>query len=367
MQRERDLLTPVLDRDERPKTPQTLQNRSSPAFSPTFNSKNQQLASNNAKSPSIALFIPSGQTFSYLSGPLSPLTNNSGNLLFKSHRLSLSFFGEEFSYDLDMLENDPAAIIELLKAIESEKHNWMVVGAHYRRIGNAMAAVSVIEALISCKSLRVPVFSVYHLRVHPPEVMTAQGHTESDLKPAYLLLSGCEIDIAKRIKATQPVDAEKHYKRSQALLQKVYGTLEVPDSKQPCIISTASSLRLLCSPDTSVNETLPSADARRNSYLERELSKLRKDLNEQKTLLAEMRTLKRKLEDDVAYERSGRRRLLRDFDALQKELENARKMENHALSQVKREVDARRKAEESARSEKGMRQELQNILEKSSK
>lgn len=180
--------------------------------------------------------------------------------------------------------------------------------------------------------------------------MTAQGMPESDLKPAYLLLSGCEIDLAKRVKLTKPRDADRHYQRSQHLLQKVYGTFQTPESKQSQDIHRPL-------------HAVQSQEEKEGSRLERELRSLRKERNEQDTLLAELRAAKRKLEADFGYESRGRRRLLRDFDDLQKELAVARKTEKNALSQIKREVDARRKAEETARNEKGMRLELQRLCE----
>ncbi|KAG6858288.1 hypothetical protein C0993_006073, partial [Termitomyces sp. T159_Od127] len=73
----------------------------------------------------------------------------SANLSSSNHVICFSFFGEDFTYDLNTLDKDPRSVIELLKATESERGNWMMVGAHYRRAGNPSAAISVMEALIS--------------------------------------------------------------------------------------------------------------------------------------------------------------------------------------------------------------------------
>ncbi|KAG6901062.1 hypothetical protein C0995_001293 [Termitomyces sp. Mi166 len=319
---------------------------------PAFRENGKQLASNAATSSTASLLIPSVLSASSrpsgsTSVPTSPI---SANLVSSSHVICFSFYGEDFTYDLNTLEQDPKPVVELLKATESERGNWMMVGAHYRRAGNPKAAISVIETLIS--------------------FMTAQGTPEGDLKPAYLLLSGCETDMAKRVKLVRPSDAEEHYKRSQRLLQKVYGTLETSDSQQWQQSRRASVSRTLLPVQSrqephpiSTNDNIPKEGSPINARLERELRLLRKERNERNTLLAELRAAKHKLEDDFGHEYRGRRRLLRDFDDLQKELATARKMENHALSQVKREVDARRKAEETARTEKGVRQELQRLLE----
>ncbi|KAG6886175.1 hypothetical protein C0993_000693 [Termitomyces sp. T159_Od127] len=190
-------------------------------------------------------------------------------------------------------------------------------------------------------------------------LMAAQGTPESDLKPAYLLLSGCETDMAKRAKSARPSDAEGHYKRSQRLLQKVYGTFETPEPSQK---SPRASVSRSLHPRLEL-ERLPKEGSSLTERLERELRSLRKERNEQNALLAELRSAKRKLEADLGYECRGRRRLLKDFDDLQKELAAAQKVEDNALSQVKREVDARRKAEEAARNEKEMRLDLQRLCE----
>lgn len=63
-------------------------------------------------------------------------------------RLSLSFHGETITYDLKALDSDTRAIIELLKITDSERGNWMTVGAYYRRSGNTRAAMAVIRTMI---------------------------------------------------------------------------------------------------------------------------------------------------------------------------------------------------------------------------
>ncbi|KAG6813557.1 hypothetical protein H0H92_009949 [Tricholoma furcatifolium] len=302
---------------------------------PAFN--HQSLASNAASSsngPLVASYVPRFSN-DHCPSPLSmPHVNK--HPLPSNHVISFSFCGEDFSYDLDTLENDPNAIIALLKATLSERGNWMAVGARYRRSGNAKAAISVIDNFIS--------------------FMTAQGYPEGDLKPAYLLLSGCETDLAKVIKEKSPSDAEVHYKRSQHFLQKALGTNKPLDSEtKPMSLSNTQQEPV--STDNSRSQSKPTLDS------EQEIQSLRSERQEQSAMVAELRAAKRKLEDEVAYECSGRRRLLREYDDLKKELSTARKMENHALSQVKREVEARRKAEETARVEKDRRIELEKLLE----
>lgn len=58
--------------------------------------------------------------------------------------------------------------------------------------------------------------------------MAQQGLSGDDLKPAFLLLSGCEMDLAKRAKLSQASAAEEHYKTAETWLQKVYGVPTPP-------------------------------------------------------------------------------------------------------------------------------------------
>jgi hypothetical protein len=62
--------------------------------------------------------------------------------------LSLCFHGEIITYDLKALDSDTRPIIELLKITDSERGNWMTVGAYYRRCGNTRAAMTVIQTMI---------------------------------------------------------------------------------------------------------------------------------------------------------------------------------------------------------------------------
>ena len=98
--------------------------------------------------------------------------------------------------------------------------------------------------------------------------------------------------------------------------------------------------------------------------LEQEIKSMRKLHNDREAELAQLRMLKRKLEDDYSYERSIRRKYQRELDGLKKECEFAHKMERYALDQVQREVVTRRKAEEVAKSERKMRQELTRFSDK---
>ncbi|KAJ3887697.1 hypothetical protein GG344DRAFT_9836, partial [Lentinula edodes] len=91
--------------------------------------------------------------------------------------IRLCLRGELFSYNLSNLQSDPRKIIELLQSTGSECGNWMTVGACYRRQGNPHAAIAVIQSVV--------------------EVMARYGVSENEIKPAFLMLAGCESDLSK--------------------------------------------------------------------------------------------------------------------------------------------------------------------------
>ncbi|KAF5370807.1 hypothetical protein D9758_001967 [Tetrapyrgos nigripes] len=220
-----------------------------------------------------------------------------------STRISLNFSGETFLYDLQHLDADPREIIELLKSSASERGSYTTVAAHYRRVGNPAAAISVVSAMLEVLALRV---------------------SEQDLKPAFLLLAGCETDLGKNNKADTKASSH-HYSNSQKWLQKVYGSSSVP--------SAASEPSSLTRPST----------------VERQLQSLRDRLNNHVNLLADAHKMKRKLEDDFNLERDKRRKLEREVEELRKERDRARDMEAYALEQMRREIDSRRRAEDRVR------------------
>ncbi|XP_006461214.1 hypothetical protein AGABI2DRAFT_192746 [Agaricus bisporus var. bisporus H97] len=81
----------------------------------------------------------------------------------------------------------------------------MIAGAHFRRIGQPRAAIDIMYAML--------------------EVMVKNGFVEAKLKPVFLLLSGCELDMAISARNAGDLTAsEQHYANVQMWLQKVYGT-----------------------------------------------------------------------------------------------------------------------------------------------
>ena len=201
--------------------------------------------------------------------------------------------------------------------------------------------------------------------------MTARGvqADSEELRPALLLLSGCETDLARLAKKKKEPESviRGHYTAAQRYLQKVFGRADLlqnaernrDNSHEREVFGSISQL------DAARMKVTRRFSPQPNLNLpEQEILALRERHDDQETELAQLRTLKRKLEDDYSYERSMRRKYQRQLDSLEKECEFAHKMERYALDQIKREVATRRKAEEAAKMERKMRLELIQISDK---
>lgn len=93
--------------------------------------------------PAFLSVVPSPSIFSAPTG-LSPSLDS---------RISMTLCGEVIIYDLQSLDRDPEAIVHLLIATASERGNWMIVGAYYRRTGNVHAAITVITMMLEGRSV----------------------------------------------------------------------------------------------------------------------------------------------------------------------------------------------------------------------
>ncbi|KAJ7072214.1 hypothetical protein C8F01DRAFT_1102963 [Mycena amicta] len=218
--------------------------------------------------------------------------------------------GEIITLDLSSLASDPATIIELLRLPACDRGNWLIVAAYYRRMGNHKCAKEVMEAMLEAvKTFNIP---------------------DNDLKPAFLLLSGCETDLGKMEKLKGDSEkASKHYGNAGKWLRKVYGSNPPPESDNPRgTFRPGASLRTRIEARAS-----PGPDYRK---LEREVQSLRDRHARDTTLISEFRTLKRRLEDSIAVERAVRRRMDSEVDQLIRERDGARRMVTIANEQLQR-------------------------------
>ena len=125
-----------------------------------------------------------------------------------------------------------------------------------------------------------------------------RGVSESELKPAYLFLAGCESDLVRLSKATNnQAAASEHYAAAQMWLQKVFGKPDVTknydENQKP-----------------SLQGTKPRAPPEKDniSRLKREIQVLRDQNAQQVQQLVRLRSSKRKIEEDYYYERNLRKK-----------------------------------------------------------
>ncbi|KAF8210401.1 hypothetical protein K438DRAFT_1809618 [Mycena galopus ATCC 62051] len=268
-------------------------------------------------------------------------------------RILMRLYGEPITLDLPALADDPPTVIQLLKITLSERGNWLIVGAYYRRIGNPAAAIAVVTAMIEAmKQFNIP---------------------DNEFKPAFLLLSGCETDLGKL--ARSKGDADKvleHYDNAQKWLHRIYGA-NIPPLPSPSPSTgnskpkTTTPPRAPTSLQSRIDTSGPAPSAPRAHpdprMMEREIQSLRARHTHNTNVLADVRASKRKLEDTVEVERVVRRRLQNELDKVTKERDNARRMEVLALDQMKREVDSRRRAEDRAEEERELRKRIERSME----
>jgi len=160
------------------------------------------------------------------------------------------------------------------------------------------------------------------------------------------MLSGCETDMAKTAQASKndPSMVSEHETAAKVWLQKVFGKIEAEptDIEKP---KTRSKYSLPTRPRALSNpKTAPPFDTERKK-LEQEVRTLRARVANQASQISELRTSKRKLEDDIDYEQDLRRKVQREMEKTMKERDAAWKTEKYALIQVKREISSRRQAE----------------------
>ena len=175
-----------------------------------------------------------------------------------------------------------------------------------------------------------------------------RGMPDSDLKPVYLLLAGCETDLAKLAKAEKKGArvVSSHYASATTWLQKVFGILpsraSEEDKENKPALRMAVEVKQIAQKVTPPNPTPSSAATKELKILERELRCLRDKNAQQADQLSQLRSSKRKLADDYSHERNLRRKYQIRVETLQDERDAARKTERFALEQVKREGSNRK-------------------------
>lgn len=211
---------------------------------------------------------------------------------------------------------------------------------------------------------------------------------EEQLKPAFLMLSGCLTELGKQARlpnGRETAESNACFEQSRYWLQKVYGALKpelamaqqqqqasnsagrprAPSNSNSNSNGTSSRSFPVSTPVTSTSSSsasssLPLSEQR---ALERELMVLRDRHSSFISELTEARTAKRKTEDECSHERTLRRRAEARIDELERQLSKADKRMDSALEQVKREVEARRRAEDRAEDERKARVETERTAQ----
>ncbi|KAJ6499175.1 hypothetical protein C8R45DRAFT_1126457 [Mycena sanguinolenta] len=284
------------------------------------------------------------------------------------NRILMRLCGENITLDLSSLAGDPSTVIELLKVTLSERGNWLIVGAYYRRTGNPAAAIAVVTAMLEGGQLQFRL--AVKLTGFRSRALKQFNIADNDLKPAFLLLSGCETDLGKLARSKGDADkVSEHYSNAQKWLHRIYGANSPPLPSNSPSEDTPKGKPTPPRAPTSLQSRIdtsgpaPSAPRSDSRLLEREIQSLRARNSHNTNVLADMRVSKRKLEDLVEVERVVRRRLQHELDKVGKERDNARRMEILALDQMKREVDSRRRAEDRADEERELRKRAERSAE----
>ena len=212
------------------------------------------------------------------------------------------------------------------------------------------------------------------INVH--SVFRRLGVAEEDMKPAFLMISACHGDQAKRTKDSSGLntpESTRHCQLTLKWLQKVYGTsvpfqnqgsTSAPDpaeaispaEKTPSLSVDSSRNRdgklalpprpsFLPSPRVSLPTSPQHPSVNRIRILERQVDTLRERNSRSEKAVADSEALKRKYEQELSHEKSKRRKVQAELDEISAELKTTRRMEKYASDSTKRETELRRKAE----------------------
>ncbi|KAF4567501.1 hypothetical protein EYR36_011123 [Pleurotus pulmonarius] len=292
--------------------------------------------------------LPKGSVSSKTPSLFSSKTKSAPVMAFSMDgRLSITYHGETFSYDMKTTDGDPRAIIALLKLSTSDPGTWLTAAAYHRRQGYPRSALDILMALL--------------------QFMDGLDVSDTQRKPVWLMLSGCETDMAKTAKGDptpRPAVIAQHYKESVKWLQKVYGVDvpqhyakpdNAPDRHAQTVLTDISSpgTNVIAPPPSSSKLKLehilapkPSAPCPRDEAENLPPSGDRGAKASNQAALLSVQRAKRKLEEDCVHEREQRRRLERELKDLTHELDITKRSQSRLMSQVREEAEARRKAED---------------------
>ena len=202
------------------------------------------------------------------------------------------------------------------------------------------------------------------------------GVTDEDMRPAFLMISACYGDQAKRTKDSSGLntpESTEYYQLSLKWLQKVYGA-SVPLQNQESshasnltkptrMVENKSSLKVDSSRKREERLALPprpsflpapraplptspqSSYVNRIRTLEHQVEVLRERNARSENSVAESEAHKRKQERELSHEKWKRRKIQTELDDVSAELKATRRMEKYASDLAKSETELRRNAE----------------------
>ncbi|KAI0266866.1 hypothetical protein BC834DRAFT_117468 [Gloeopeniophorella convolvens] len=255
--------------------------------------------------------------------------------------LTMDSCAKRIDFDLRTLDDDPRSIIELLKATQSDRDKWMIVGAFYKRKGNVYAALTVVSTMV--------------------KVLEEFGFKSNDMTPAFLMLSSCHTELWKQSRTPDGSETETslaHLDKSRRWLQLVYGSL-YSDSLEDDDWATRSALEMVDHPSCPLHVASPKSP---RAAIKRDIQDLRDLQATNFEELDNVRAAKRRLEDEAASERATRRRLERTLHDLEARLAKAQRRADAAGSLARLEVSARRRCEDAIAEERAKRWALEDQL-----
>ena len=194
------------------------------------------------------------------------------------------------------------------------------------------------------------------------------GLRECDMRPAFLMLSSCHVELWKQTRSEDGAETETstaHLDKSCRWLQLVYG-----QNKSESMSENSSEYFDTLSPVDPASRRLPFAQDRiasdkwRRTGTERDLRFLRDRQARHIEELAHTREAKRRLEKEAANERITRRRLERALRDLEIKLAKAQRRVDDAHALVRMEVNARRRCEQAIAEERAKRRALEEHFKK---
>jgi hypothetical protein len=279
--------------------------------------------------------------------------------------LPMILCGQPINFDLQTLDDDPRPIIELLSATSSDRDKWMIVGAVYRRKGNIHAALTVVTTMVKGQQELTRGHSFFE---ECNLVLNDQGLRTCDMRPAFLMLSSCHVELWRQTRSADGSETETsaaHLDKSCRWLQLVYGqnNPEPMSENSSDIFDTLSPVGPASRRAPFVQDRIAS-DRWRRTGVERDLQALRDKQTHHVRELAHTREAKRRLENEAANERVTRRRLERALRDLETKLAKAQRRADDAHALVRMEVNTRRRCEQAIAEERAKRKALEEYLKK---